>query len=176
MPKRIENLRENILACAKKEMLAQGFDALNIRNVARGCGIAVGTVYNYFPSKDMLAAAVMLEDWLVTLGGMREKCAAAGSLTEALRALYDGVTAFSSVYRSVWAGYSFSADARSEFGKRHKLLVRQLADCIRPALERFCAGDTQDMDIFLAENILICDGNAEMDFGLLLRIAKRLLP
>jgi len=62
MPKRIENLRENILACAKKEMLAQGFDALNIRNVARGCGIAVGTVYNYFPSKDMLAAAVMLED------------------------------------------------------------------------------------------------------------------
>ena len=32
-----------------------------VRSVAAGCGVAVGTVYNYFSSKDMLIAAFMLE-------------------------------------------------------------------------------------------------------------------
>ena len=41
-----------------------------MREAARRCGVAVGTLYNYFPSKDALAAAVMLEDWHEDLDAM----------------------------------------------------------------------------------------------------------
>ena len=176
MPKVIENLRESILTAAKAELLRSGYDALNIRSVAADCGIAVGTVYNYFPSKDMLAAAVMLGDWLVTLDSMRLACQNATSVTDALDRLYDGVTAFRGVYRSVWAGYTFSEDAKTEYGKRHNLLVRQLADCLLPVLQRAGAADADGTAVFLAENLLVCAGESEMKYQSFLDIAKKILP
>ena len=175
MPKRIENLRESIVTSARAALLAEGYDALAIRSVAADCGIAVGTVYNYFPSKDMLAAAVMLDDWLQTLERMRRSCRRAACLSEAMDALYAGVTAFRGRYGGVWAGYTFSEKARSEYGERHKLLVRQLADCLNPLLERLAAADAGDTAVFLAENLLICADGSEMSYGSFLRIAEKLL-
>ena len=65
MPKKIENLKDMILQDARIILKKQGYEQLAIRKVANDCHIAVGTVYNYFPSKEMLAAYVMLEDWQV---------------------------------------------------------------------------------------------------------------
>lgn len=175
MPKVIENLRENILQSAKDALLTKGYDALTIRSVARTCGIAVGTVYNYFPSKEMLAAEVMLEDWLLALGRMRRRCAEAANVPDALTVLYEGVCGFYGVYSGVWAGYSFSDAEKTAFADRHRLLVRQIAECIRPALARRRADVPEGMDVFLAENVLICADNSEMRFDDFLRIAQRIL-
>ncbi len=175
MPKLIENLRERILHNAKAELLEMGYDSLTIRSVAKNCGIAVGTVYNYFPSKEMLAAEVMLEDWLAALKQMQCACNAASDVPEALTALYTGLRGFTGTYHNVWAGYAFSDTEKTKFHDRHKLLVRQLADCMRPALNRAQANTADGYDIFLAENVLICTGNSEMEFDALLRIVERTL-
>ena len=63
MPKIIENLESRILAEARKQIEASGYGALTIRSVAKECGVGIGTVYNYFPSKDALVASYMLQDW-----------------------------------------------------------------------------------------------------------------
>ena len=63
MPKIIINAREEILKEAKRQLLENGYSATTIRSVAKATGIATGTVYNYFPSKDMLLASFMMEDW-----------------------------------------------------------------------------------------------------------------
>ena len=70
MPKRIENLRETILTTARAQLLETGYQDFAMREAAHRCGVAVGTLYNYFPSKDALAAAVMLEDWHEDLDAM----------------------------------------------------------------------------------------------------------
>ena len=67
MPKIIENIRQNLLEEARRQVLQEGYSALTVRSVAAACGISVGTVYNYFPSKDMLIASFMLEDWQLCL-------------------------------------------------------------------------------------------------------------
>ena len=174
LPKLIENLRENILAAAKAELLARGYSSLNIRGVAKECGIAVGTVYNYFPSKDMLAASVMLSDWLPALERARAACASAANVPEALSALYGEIEAYYCVYRSVWEGYTFTGSGKTEYSKRHLQLVTQLAGCLRPALERLGVAPAKDMAIFLAENVLICAGNSDMTFDMLMRILGRI--
>ena len=108
MPKRIENLQENILRQAKPLMLKSGYEALAMRDVAARCGISVGTLYNYFPSKEALAGGVMLEDWRGVLAQMKAECAAAPGLAQALTSLYEGVMRFSAQYRGIWAGYGFA--------------------------------------------------------------------
>lgn len=176
MPKLIEHLRENIIRCARGELLERGYGALTIRSVAKDCGIAVGTVYNYFPSKDMLTGAVLLEDWLVSLSHMKKVCREAETVEEGLTGLYNAVTSFSTLYRPVWAGYTFSDSARTAFGERHNLLVGQLADCIRPILERLQGEEPEKTAVFLAENVLICAGDSLLDFDGFLHIVQRLLP
>ena len=56
MPKIIENLREQLLSEAKKQVKERGYAATTVRSVAKACGLGTGTVYNYFKSKDMLIA------------------------------------------------------------------------------------------------------------------------
>ena len=175
MPKVITNLRETILKKAKDELLLNGYDSLAIRRIAASCGIAVGTIYNYFPSKEVLCAAVMLDDWLQALKSMRVNAGRAASVNEGLTVLYDGVVAYSAIYQSVWSGYTFSAGARSAFGKRHNLLVRQLADIVAPLLRRFRMDAGGSADVLLAENILLCAGESELTFASFLPLAARML-
>ena len=63
MPKIIDNLREQIQIEAMHQILNNGYAKTTIRSVANGCNIAVGTLYNYFKSKDELIVSFMLEDW-----------------------------------------------------------------------------------------------------------------
>ena len=50
---------EKALLIAKRE----GVDKLSIRKIATSCGIAVGSVYNYYPDKDALVTAVAESFW-----------------------------------------------------------------------------------------------------------------
>ena len=70
MPKIIENVRGQLVAEARRQVAAYGYTSTTIRSVAKACGVGTGTVYNYFPSKDMLIAAFMLEDWKKQLAAM----------------------------------------------------------------------------------------------------------
>lgn len=51
--------KEAILAQCRRLVMEQGISAVNMRTVAQACGVAVGSLYNYFPSKsDLLRSAV----------------------------------------------------------------------------------------------------------------------
>ena len=63
MPKIIEDLEGKLLAEARRQIEESGYGAMTVRSVAKACGVGVGTVYNYFPSKDALVATYMLADW-----------------------------------------------------------------------------------------------------------------
>ena len=52
--------REAILEECRKIVMEQGISAVNMRSVAAACGVAVGSIYNYFPSKtDLISAAAV---------------------------------------------------------------------------------------------------------------------
>ena len=76
MPKIINNLEENILSAARRLVAEQGYAAVTMRAIAKECGIAVGTFYNYYPSKDAMLAACLLHDWQTALASAGERTAA----------------------------------------------------------------------------------------------------
>ncbi len=55
--------QEDILSVSKKFILENGLSSFNIRTVAKECGISIGTVYNYFPSKSELIIATVESVW-----------------------------------------------------------------------------------------------------------------
>ena len=68
MPKIIPEIQEQFLAAARQRIVYSEEHDLTIRQIARDCRTGVGTVYNYFPSKDALIAGVLSEDWQRILG------------------------------------------------------------------------------------------------------------
>ena len=65
VPRNLENVREEILQATREMIAEKGYGGLNIRDIAKKCGIATGTFYNYFSSKQAAIAAIMEEDWRV---------------------------------------------------------------------------------------------------------------
>lgn len=55
--------KEAILAVSRELAAEQGLQSLNMRAVAKMCNVSVGSIYNYFPSKADLIAAVIQEVW-----------------------------------------------------------------------------------------------------------------
>ncbi len=55
--------KDEILDVAYARAQQDGLASLSIRAVARECGVAVGTLYNYFPDKASLISAIVLKFW-----------------------------------------------------------------------------------------------------------------
>ena len=146
MPKIIENIRERAIEEARNELLRNGYTALTVRGIAAKLGIGLGTFYNYFPSKEYLAAAVMLEDWQQLTGEF--ETGLAGQSPEAVFfGLFDLVRTFSGRYVPAWKEYEQHGSGRAMIGRYHGTLVEQLAGYLRTAIP---AGQ-QEREPWLAE-------------------------
>lgn len=55
--------RESILKESRDLVSKEGLRALSIRKLAKNCGVAVGTIYNYFTSKDDLLISTIESVW-----------------------------------------------------------------------------------------------------------------
>ncbi len=61
--------RQDILKAARRLASDMSMSLIGIRQVADACNIAVGSVYNYFPSKAELLAALTEDIWISAFGG-----------------------------------------------------------------------------------------------------------
>lgn len=55
--------KEDILQKSQALVMEQGISAINMRSVAKACGVAVGSIYRYFPSKTVLLQAIIEKVW-----------------------------------------------------------------------------------------------------------------
>lgn len=64
--------RDAILKSSKEIAASKGLQSLNMRDVAKYCNVAVGSVYNYFPSKAELVTATVEDIWKEIFHNMRD--------------------------------------------------------------------------------------------------------
>ena len=141
MPKIIEHLEERLVEEARRQAKTGGYTAMTIRSVARNCGVGVGTVYNYFPSKDALAAAFLLQDWKACIRAIHQAEQQAQSCDEVLLELWTQLRGFLERYQKIFGDAGAAAVFVKSVGTYHGLLRSQLAEPLR----RFCP------DAFTAE-------------------------
>lgn len=164
MPKRIPDLDSRILCLSRHILLEQGYNALSMRALASQCGVAVGTLYNYYSSKDALVARLILDDWHLVLAQMAEEASRQSSLPEGLGALCRILESFTGRYRSVWAQYG-GGQAVGYAAKFHLTLRQQLAQPLRTVLEANRRPDLLPLADVLAETMLSCALNPDLGSG-----------
>lgn len=103
MPKDLGDVRGLIITAAKEMLIKH--EKFSIRALSAKAGIAIGTIYNYFPAKENIIAAVMSEDWRKTLDRMDLASEEAEDLREGCRAFYRELRAFVLLFESVWMAY-----------------------------------------------------------------------
>lgn len=167
MPKVIEDAKAKILKTARAQLFEQGYTNFTLRAIAEQCGIAVGTIYNYFSSKDMLIASIMVEDWAVALARMRAGCTAARSVDTGMRAIYGAIVDYADIYDAIWSEYAATGNALSGFGERHVMLREQIADEIRELLAQLSLEGDLFLSSFLAECVLSCAIQRDFDYDVL---------
>ena len=102
MPKVIENLRETIILEAKNILFTKGFKDLSIREIAKCSNIGTGTFYNYFSTKEDLAAEIFREDWKKVSNLVDELKLTEESCKEKFRKIYISIGMFVSSYISIF--------------------------------------------------------------------------
>lgn len=152
MPKIIPNIREQLLREAKRQLMEQGYGKTTIRSVANACNLGIGTVYNYFKSKDMLIATFMAEDWRNCL--LRVKNQTSGNSKEILKSIYDALIDFISKYQSLFCDSDAEKVFATGLAEKHKQLRDQLAKLIIPICEQSAISDKEFLAEYIAESLL----------------------
>ncbi len=178
MPKVIEKVREQLLEEVKKQITERGYSQTTIRSVAAACNVGVGTVYNYFPSKDMLIATVMAEDWNLCTEQFKTT-AKTTNHKETLELIYKMLQTFSEEHKTLFSDPEAVKKFSSIFTERHSILRNQIAQFILPICQEIQnkANDTQDpqfLSQFISESILawFMEG---VSFETIYEIIKKLL-
>ena len=148
MPKIIENLKARLIAEAEKQIEGSGYGAVTIRSVAKACGVGVGTVYNYFPSKEVLIATHLLEDWNICVRTITETAQRATEPQPVMRCIYEQLVQFARRHQAIFRDEAAAACFAGSFTPYHSLLRDQLASPLR----KFCRdGFTAE---FVTESLL----------------------
>lgn len=84
---RAADTRERIERAALKHFVEQGIAATSIRDIANTARIALGALYNHFPSKEDLAWHLFISGWTEMGQELRERAREQGSLAEKLRSM-----------------------------------------------------------------------------------------
>ena len=149
MPKIIKNLEARLIEEAKRQIEQAGYGAMTIRSVASGCGVGVGTVYNYFPSKDALLATYLLEDWKKCIVAVEAVSTCSETPKSVVRCIYDQLVSFAQRHKAIFRDEAASAAFSGSFSQYHGLLRSQLSTPLR----KFCGSDFAAD--FIAESLLI---------------------
>ena len=148
MPKIIENPESRLIEEAKKQIEESGYGAMTIRSVAKACGVGVGTVYNYFSSKEELVATHLLEDWKQCITAIRAVSTYSDFPRPVALCIYDKLISFAQRHLAIFRDEAAAASFAGSFGKYHGMLRAQLSQPLR----KFCSSDFAAD--FLAEALL----------------------
>jgi len=136
MPRIIENPQEIILEHALGILEEQGYDSLNMRNIARSCGIATGTIYNYFPTKRDLLVQMMSNYWEQQYQIIDTIISSDNGLFIKLEKVFAMMEGFVHYFKETWANWQQDKESFDmEKGMQdHSIFLERLVDKVEAIL------------------------------------------
>ena len=115
--------KEEILQACRQLAAEEGLQAISMRSVAGRCGVALGTLYNYYADKDELLIATVESVWQDIFHPMG-RCPAGMSFPAYVTGLYDCARRGSEAYPGFLTAHSI-AIAHARRGEAQSVMERQ---------------------------------------------------
>ena len=137
--------REEILAAARRVFAARGFRGTTIADIAEEAGIALGTIYLYFPSKEAVFAALnqqMAELFSTAVRDMRAVRSVRTTVVRRVAAVFEACAKNRDLVRLVVLntdpGTDLDRRMHDAAEARHRPLAREIAAGIEAGTIRRC--------------------------------------
>ncbi len=98
----IENPKQLILGKAKEILYNQGYRKLSMRSLSKECDIALGTIYNYYPTKKELVIEMMTDYWQNYLDTVEEIVNSDADMYIKLNNIFNELEVFIQNFRQYW--------------------------------------------------------------------------
>ena len=154
-------LVEAILTAAARVLEQAGLEGFNTNRVAEAAGVSVGSLYQYFPGKTALLAALVRQDAAAFGAALTQAAGAGGSLRETAEALLDVMISHQSERPALARALDF---AERDLGLDHEDDAVVLA-LTQAALARHAA-ELPGLDFTEAAQDLMVIGRALSDSGM----------
>lgn len=143
MARVIENPKQLILSQAKEILYNQGYQKLSMRALSKACDIALGTIYNYYPTKKDLVVEMMTDYWQNYLDAVQEIVAADTDIYLKLNLVFNQLEGFIKNFRQYWLTPELydnqevvEGGVKKEYGYIEKLIVIIEDELIKQAADQ----------------------------------------
>ncbi len=177
--------REAILAACRQTVASSGLSALNMREIAAQCHVAVGSIYHYFPSKAELMGAAVQDIWQYIFHAASQNQGPAG-FTEYVGWIYSlarqGEQEFPRFFSEHALG--FTQGGRHKARERMENCFSHMKSGLLAVLQRDPAVDPrafgeqftrEDFVDFVFSSLLACLAQGKEDCKFLLEVLRRVL-
>ncbi|MEI7848306.1 MAG: helix-turn-helix domain-containing protein, partial [Chloroflexota bacterium] len=136
MPIAVENGSEIIVRAAKQQLYEEGFHKLSIRKIAKRCGLAVGTIYNYFPTKKDLIVRLMTDYWEEFYASSSSTLAGEINIYGKLQNIYNKLRQFVELFKESWIDIQdFNQQNPYEHSAQQMKYLQRLYDLVADLLK-----------------------------------------
>lgn len=151
MPKIIEDIKENILIETRRQIQEYGYSKVTVRSIASALNVGVGTIYNYYSSKDMIVAAFMVEDWMKCLHEIKELII---NSDNHLKIIYDKLGEFILNHEMLFNDHQAEKNYAVTSNKWHSVLRSQIAEIILLECKESSVEDKEFLSLYIAESLI----------------------
>ena len=151
MPKTLPNIKAEILAATRQLVIERGYNKVSIRDIAGECGIATGTFYNYFRSKQAVISALLADDWARMQRFVQSHTESDLPVIRQLEDIFNDLKKMMFSVHQLWA-QGFPDDFESETMNKTAQIKKQLRIDYAETVRRIIHGHTDpDKEAFIAD-------------------------
>lgn len=159
MPKIIKNLDEKIKKNALKLFSEHGYDEVDVKLIAKECGMAVGTFYNYYKSKKELFMNILENSWEYTFQELNKvnelNIPAKEKIKKEIEILYTGIEQRRGLGYYVHQRYTFNQEKNDDLRNFNQMIISRLKLMFKPFEKVESIKYIEDIDERLAQTLLI---------------------
>lgn len=155
MPKVLDDIRNKLIAEAQNQVNINGYAGMTVRSVAKACGVGIGTMYNYFKSKEDLIHTLMYEDWLLSVEKIRLCSEQTNHPKEILKLIYDEMLGFMQRHNCLLSDPNAAKVFAMSYVEGHIFLREQISEYLKRSCEAHSKNPSPLLPVYLAEAILV---------------------
>ena len=186
MSRTIDNPEALILSTAKNIILNEGLAQLNMRKLATHCDVALGTLYNYFPTKMALLNTVIEDFWRSCFENFYKTSPKGQTFFMALRNLYFYLVEYLNHFKTNWLDDLSRLPQQSKLegkAKEHefmKYFEKTFSDLLYAHNQefdslKFSALNIEKFSTFILNNFLMMLKASDADYDFFEFLLKQLL-